>query len=138
MIPTCQLKCKDRNERNAERKMTRRIVLGMNSLQLPAGVEARLAKQGWSLVTANGPEAARVVARETRPATVILPAETGVLTCAKLVRELPRTRIVLVGPENSGLARYARFAGAARYITDPVSADEFVEAATGEVLSVAC
>jgi len=41
--------------------------------------------------------------------------ESAMLTCAKLRYELPETRLVVVGPQDDALARFARFAGANDY-----------------------
>jgi hypothetical protein len=112
--------------------------MGMKALQLPAAVESRLTRLGWSIVTANGPDAARKVARDTRPTSVVLLAANGVLTCAKLSRELPQTRIVVIGPDDPRTERYARFAGATEYLPITASSEQLLGALTGDNLLMAC
>lgn len=118
--------------------MKRRIVLGMKALQLPAAVESRLVRMGWNIVTASGPDAARMVARDTRPTSVVLLASNGVLTCAKLAQELPCARIVVIGPEDAKMERFARFAGATAYVSITASSEQLLGALTGEELVMAC
>ena len=64
-----------------------------------------------------------------RAAAVVLPVsafagESAFLTCAKLVRSLPMSRVVLVGPASEECERFALFAGAAGYVSDTATADE--------------
>jgi DNA-binding response OmpR family regulator len=77
----------------------------------------RFRRQGWDVYeAADGPEARRL-ARMMEPDLVVLEAEpageTGWLTCAKLTRERPGCRVILVcddaGPSNR---RMAHFSGA--------------------------
>ena len=115
--------------------MTRQIVVGTNVDVFAA--DGRLARHGWAVLTADGPDAARSLARTARPAAVVLPAAGGMLACAKLVRELPRTRVVVVGPADPRVERYARFAGAADYLTEAASPEQFLGAVTDGQM-VAC
>ncbi|MCZ2340652.1 MAG: hypothetical protein LC104_02515 [Bacteroidales bacterium] len=110
----------------------------MKALQLPTAVESRLMRMGWSIVTASGPDAARVVARDTRPTSVVLLAPNGVLTCAKLAQELPDARIVIIGPDDAKIERFARFAGATEYVSITASSEQLLGALTGEELVMAC
>ena len=58
------------------------------------------------------------MAHRCKAAVVVLPvaplAESGFLTCAKLVLSMPKTRIYLIGPDDEELERFALFAGAVR------------------------
>lgn len=90
---------------------------------------------GWEVAVAEGDETRRI-AHRVRATAVVLPVEpgteSGLLTCAKLVRELPMCRIVLVGPENEELERFALFAGAAAYVVEGAPGEELVRAVTGQ------
>ena len=123
--------------RPVDGSVTRQIVVGTDGDRFPAGTDGRLTRFGWTILTADGADAARALARTARPATVVLSAEDGMLACAKLVRELPRTRVVVVGPADDRVERYARFAGAAEYLTETATPEQFLGAVT-DGLGIAC
>ena len=60
-------------------------------------------------------------------------AESGFLTCAKLVLSMPKTRIYLVGPDEEELERFALFAGAAGYFAETASPTEIADAILAKV-----
>jgi DNA-binding NarL/FixJ family response regulator len=104
------------------RKKAPRLVVGLGVSGLGAAVEAHFRRLGWDVTrAASGAEAAEL-AHRCRTTAVVLPAEaeaeSGLLTCAKLTAARPQARVVLVGPENAQLARFARYAGAVGYIPD--------------------
>ena len=71
---------------------------------------------GWDVYPADTVEEVRRRAAAVPTSVVILPTEfheeSGWLTCAKLVREHPQHRIILVGPYTTPtLQRYTRFVG---------------------------
>jgi DNA-binding response OmpR family regulator len=78
----------------------------------------RFRRQGWDVYEAADGSEARRLARMLEPDLVVLEAEpageTGWLTCAKLTRERPACKVILVcddtGPSNR---RMALFSGAA-------------------------
>ncbi len=96
------------------------------------GVFRRL---GWGVTAVAGDEA-RATALRIRPTAVVLPVqpgtESGLLTCAKLVRDLPMCRVVLVGPADEEFERFALFAGASAYVVEGAPGDELIRAVTGQ------
>jgi hypothetical protein len=75
-----------------------------------------LRRLGWDVYQAQaGPEVRRL-ARMLEPEVVLLDAdlvqESGWLTCAKLMRERPGCKVVLVGEPNPRNRELARFVGA--------------------------
>lgn len=109
-----------------ERKSPKIIVgiHGTAALQL----EHTFKQLGWRVRAAADADEARMFASKCRAAVVVLPvsqfAESGFLTCAKLVAAMPKTRVWLVGPADEELERFALFAGAAGYLPEGVSAGE--------------
>ena len=110
---------------NSERRLSQaacrapQMVIGGGIHQLPPNVSRQLRLRGWQLHVASDAAAARRMARQLQPEVVVLPTastgESAMLTCAKLRYELPETRLVVVGPQDDALARFARFAGANDY-----------------------
>jgi DNA-binding NarL/FixJ family response regulator len=71
---------------------------------------------GWDVYPAHSPEEVRRLAAGVAPSVVLLPTEfpeeSGWLTCAKLVKEYPRHKVILVGAYTTpDLQRYTRFVG---------------------------
>ncbi len=112
------------------KKMPKIIVAltGTRALQL----EHAFRQMGWRVSAANGADETRVTAERCRAAVVVLPvsqfAESGFLTCAKLVAAMPKTRVWLVGPAEEELERFALFAGAAGYLSDGMTVPEMADA----------
>jgi DNA-binding response OmpR family regulator len=103
------------------RKKAPRLILGLTT-ELAGMVESHFRGLGWDVTHAvNATEVGRL-ARRNKATAVVLAAETvtesGLLTCAKLSLVRPHTRVVLVGPENQRLIRYARLAGAVGYLPE--------------------
>jgi DNA-binding response OmpR family regulator len=117
------------------RKKTPRLILGLGVSGLAAAVDAHFRTLGWDVGRAASAEEAAEMALRTRANAVVLTAEplteSGVLSCAKLKIGRPATRIVLVGPEDARLARFARFAGAASYLPERTGAPAIVRAVLG-------
>ncbi|HJT78571.1 MAG TPA: hypothetical protein VJ739_15305 [Gemmataceae bacterium] len=96
----------------------------------------------WDVRLAHSSAEVRCLARELGAAVVVLGAgaldETGGLTCAKLSRELPGLRIILVAaaptPE---LRRFAAFAGAARVVNEGDGPRALLHAVEGKALTAA-
>jgi DNA-binding NarL/FixJ family response regulator len=118
----------------ADRSKAPRVVLATAGAHTPEW-ERVFRRLGWEVAAAEG-EDPRRVAHRLRATAVVLPVEpgteSGLLTCAKLVRELPMCRVVLVGPENEELERFALFAGAAAYVVEGAPGDDLVRAVTGQ------
>jgi DNA-binding response OmpR family regulator len=89
-------------------------------------------QRGWDVhLTYSGPDARRL-ARTVSAAAVVLDAnlrdESGWLTCAKLSRELPHVRVILVSPGLSPEGcRFATFVGAARLVNRKTGIRNLVE-----------
>lgn len=113
-------------------KKARRIVLGASNLD---AVSPILREIGWEVESAASGEDVRRLAVKLRAAVAVLEAsagnESGLLTCAKLVRALPRVRVVLIGPPDEETERFALFAGAAAYLPLGSSPSEVVRAIAG-------
>lgn len=103
------------------RKKAPRLVLGLTT-DLASEVEGYFRGLGWDVTHAgSGAEAGRVALRNKATAVVLTAeavTESGLLTCAKLSLVRPHPRVVLVGPEDARLMRYARLAGAVGYLPD--------------------
>lgn len=98
--------------------------------------ESVFRRLGWDVSVTTADEDVRRAAHRVRATAVVLPVEpgteSGLLTCAKLVRELPLCRVVLVGPADEELERFALFAGAAGYVVEGAPGDELIRAVTGQ------
>jgi DNA-binding NarL/FixJ family response regulator len=116
----------------AARKKTPRLVLGATSL--PSVAVTALQEVGWVVTMAASNVHARRLAHKGRGTVVVLhvdgPDESGLLTCAKLVREMPKVRVVLVGPDDEETERFARFAGAAAYLPAGITVETIIRAVT--------
>jgi DNA-binding NarL/FixJ family response regulator len=117
------------------RRKAPRLVLGLGVSGLAAAIDTHFRNMGWDVArAATGEEAGRLAYRHKATA-VVLPvesaAESGLLTCAKLTITRPNARVVLLGPEDHGLARFARYAGAAGYLPTGVGVAAVVKAVLG-------
>ena len=80
-------------------------------------VRQEFGRLGWDVYPTQTGEDARRLARKLTPGIVVmstdLPDQSGWLTCAKLVRESPRQKVILVSNyATPGLQDYTRFVGA--------------------------
>jgi DNA-binding NarL/FixJ family response regulator len=117
------------------RRKAPRLVLGLGVSGLAAAVENHFRNLGWDVARAgNGEEAGRMAHRH-KAAAVVLPVESqtesGLLTCAKLAITRPNARVVLLGPEDRRLARFARYAGAVGYLPAGAGVAAIVRAVLG-------
>lgn len=131
----------DRNTTDAEKKRLPKLVIGLIRGELARGLEMQFKQLGWRVCSADTSEEVRAKAFGGRAAAVVLPAavfagESGFLTCAKLVRALPKARVVLVGPDTEECERLALFAGAAGYVEETASVAELAAAITGKPTKV--
>jgi hypothetical protein len=103
-----------------------RLVLALPDSPRAGEIRTHFAEQGWEVHDSRGGCATRRLARKLCPAAVVLAvdnahAESGWLTCNKLLFEKPHLRVVLLGEKPSPRAeRLAEFVGAAAYL--PVTA----------------
>jgi DNA-binding response OmpR family regulator len=112
--------------------------LGIGESDFATEVAAQFRRLGWVVWTAESAEDARRLAVEEKATAVVLAAdpghESGVLTCAKLVRERPRAKVVLVGPgPDAELERFSGFAGATAYVAVTDGVPLLVRAVVGPV-----
>lgn len=112
-----------------------RLVLGLGISGLASAVEAYFRNQGWEVVRKPCAAEAGRYAHSHRATAVVLPVdaggESGLLTCAKLGVSKKKARVVLVGPEDERLMRYAKLAGAAGYIPGNCGTAAIVRAVLG-------
>ena len=117
------------------RKKAPRLVLGLPGGVLADEVEGYFRATGWDVVRAKSAEDAAQLAYRGKATAVVLPVdattESGLLVCAKLKVARPATRVVLVGPAENRLARFARFAGAVGYLSAGVGAAAVARAVLG-------
>jgi DNA-binding response OmpR family regulator len=110
-----------------DRVLSPKIVLGMMDGPLATSLESYFHDLGWRVCKADSTSEVRRMAHGGRAASVVLPVdafvgESAFLTCAKLVRSLPKVKVVLVGPDSEESERFALFAGAAGYVPETTSA----------------
>jgi DNA-binding NarL/FixJ family response regulator len=113
-----------------------KIVLGRLGT-MNEGLEAEFRQHGWRVGTAAEADGLRTMAHRCKAAVVLLPvaplAESGFLTCAKLVLSMPKSRIYLIGPDEEELERFALFAGAAGYFAEGTSPADIASAILAKV-----
>ncbi len=93
-----------------------RLIVGHIDDGFVARVCRHFQEMGWDVFPAETADEVRRQAAVAPASIVILPTafheESGWLTCAKLVREHPEHRIILVGPYTTPtLQRYTNFVG---------------------------
>jgi DNA-binding response OmpR family regulator len=103
----------------------------------------QLRRHGWEVHLANNGGDARRLLDLLAPDVLVLDAElydeSGWLACAKIVRDHPAQRVVLmVGSTNEELTRFASFVGASALIDRNAGAAALVEEVVGRTLSVSC
>ncbi len=112
-----------------------RLIVGLGQTNLAAAVADHFTSLGWQVASAGTGLEAGWLAHRTKPAALILnadtPGETGYLTCAKVRLTRPGTRIVLVGRETPEAARRARYAGAVGYLPDSTEVAAIARAVLG-------
>jgi DNA-binding response OmpR family regulator len=113
-----------------------KIVLGRLG-NLNEGLEAHFRNLGWRVGLAAEGDGVRNMAHRCKAAVVVLPvaplAESGFLTCAKLVLSMPKTRIYLIGPDDEEMERFALFAGAAGYFAETAEPSEIANGILAKV-----
>lgn len=93
------------------------LILALRDASIATETERSVRRRGWDVYKAQtGPEVRRL-ARMLSPDMVALdtelPAESGWLTCAKLVREQPTLPVVLIGDTDHQRCQvFATFVGA--------------------------
>lgn len=94
----------------------RRLIVGHTERGFVQRVCQHFQQLGWEVFPAHTPADVRRLAEEREPGIVILPTqfdeESGWLICAKLLREHPEHRVILVGQLSTpDLQRYTAFVG---------------------------
>jgi hypothetical protein len=100
-----------------------RLVLGVGETPYAKAAEAHFTSLGWDVTVTKTAKDARKLAVKLRAAAAVLSADTGPesgwLSCVKLTRARPGTRVVLVGKVRGiEMERFAAFAGAAGYVAE--------------------
>gem|GEM_PF-2433743 len=120
----------ERSGMEKDRKKMPKIIVGMTGTKA-LKIEHAFRQMGWRVSAADGATETRALAQQCRASVVVLHvgqfAESGFLTCAKLVLEMPKARVWLVGPAEEELERFALFAGAAGYLPEGMSTTEMAE-----------
>ena len=97
------------------------LVLALNDDVERDAVAARYRRAGWDVYLAGGGAELRRLARLLEADLVLLSltldAESGWLTCAKLLREVPAARVMLCGDDTPRNRRLASFVGAAGLVS---------------------
>ena len=107
-----------------------------------AAVSRAFRRLGWDVHPAStGPEARRL-ARQVAPEVLVLAAdlegESGWLTCDKVLAELPRTKVFLVGDSaRPGNGEFATFVGAVALLPQTDSVPTLVAEVCGRSLPAA-
>jgi DNA-binding response OmpR family regulator len=106
------------------------VVLARSDAKRASESGRRLRRLGWDVYQAKAGTEARRLARMLDPELVVLDAEmddeSGWLTCAKLSRERPGGRIVLLGDASARNVERARFVGASAILPCEDSLDSLV------------
>ena len=92
------------------------VVLAHTDASLASDASRRLRQLGWDVYRASDGAEARRLAQMLEAEVVVLDVdlvqETGWLTCAKLTRERPASKVVLVGETSERNRELAEFVGA--------------------------
>lgn len=125
----CMTTRPERPALDMNRKPAPKLVIGLIRGELARGLELHFRGLGWRVCSADTGEEVREKALGGRATAVVLPVtaftgESGFLTCAKLVRMLPKARVVLVGPDTEENERFALFAGAWGYLPETATVTE--------------
>ena len=128
-------------DRNGEETLVtptaHRLIVAHGNPEYAAQVGRQFRRLGWEVHTARSGSEVRRLARTVAPQLVVLgaetPQETGWLTCAKLAREQPRCRIILVSRDPTPeYHRMARFVGGAALVQQDAGAGALLDEVYGE------
>jgi len=116
------------HESDLPRRLNKRMVLCLGNLPQAAVIERFFQERGWIIRLAVNGDEARQLARDTDNCVVVLAEEapeheSGWLTCWKLLNKKSKTRVVIIGDQESDLGiRQAAFVGATAYVNASESA----------------
>jgi hypothetical protein len=118
------------------------LVIAHSEPDYVASAERLFRQHGWAVLAAETGPQARRLARAVSAALVVLeadlPAESGWLTCAKLVQEVPGSKVVLVGRDRDGYREdLAAFVGASALVGAHEGAAALMQEAVANAASVA-
>jgi DNA-binding response OmpR family regulator len=117
-------------------RSTRAVILALSDSAMVAATVQRLHRANWRVYRASSCDALRRLTCHMTPDVVVLPAdgsdESGWLTCAKLLREIPDLRVIVVGDPTANETEFARFIGAT-LVPGDVNADELADYVEGAV-----
>jgi CheY-like chemotaxis protein len=116
----------------------RRLLLAHGDPHYVAAVRTQFERLGWDVQIAQKGSDIRQLARQQVPTLVVLaadaPEETGWLTCAKLRRELPECRVILVGSDMAAECfRLTQFVGAAALVAQRDGVGALMDEVYGEL-----
>jgi DNA-binding response OmpR family regulator len=121
----------------AREKTNRSVVLALPESAVTAEAAERLRRFGWQVHRVADCDALRELTCHTTPDVVVLSAdgadESGWLTCAKLMRAMPRLRVLVVGEPTGEATRLARFLGVEAPVPADVGAAELADRVQGAV-----
>jgi DNA-binding response OmpR family regulator len=116
----------------------RNVVLALPESDVAAETAERLHGFGWRVHRVADCDALRELTCHMAPDVVVLPAdgpdESGWLTCAKLMRAIPRLRVLVVGEPTGEATQMARFIGAEAPVPADVGAAELADRVQGAIL----
>jgi DNA-binding response OmpR family regulator len=125
----------------ARETVNRSVVLVLPESIVTAEAADRLRKSGWRVHRVADCNALRDLTCHMTPNVVVLPAdgpdESGWLTCAKLMRAIPRLRVLVVGEPTGEATRLARFLGAEAPVPADIGAAELADRVQGVALQTA-
>jgi len=117
-----------RRDEDGHRRLAGRMVLCLGRLPTAAVIERYFQERGWRIHLAQSGMEARRMVREHRASVAMLAEEapdqeSGWLTCWKLLHELPKTRVVVLGPSHVERgSKRAEIVGASAYLHESTSA----------------
>jgi len=110
----------NRNSTETIRTKAPKLVLSRDLGEMALAMETHFRALGWCVKIAEDAANARKLAAKAQAVVMrsLAAPESGFLSCAKMKTANPHARIVLVGPENESMERFARYVGATGYVSE--------------------